>query len=52
MSRLRTWAQLLRLPNLFTVPGDALAGALLTLWRVPSLRAGRLDRPSSGPASG
>ncbi|MFF0833118.1 MULTISPECIES: SCO3242 family prenyltransferase [unclassified Streptomyces] len=27
MSRLRAWAELLRLPALFTVPGDALAGA-------------------------
>ena len=26
---LRTWARLLRLPNLFTVPGDAVAGFLL-----------------------
>jgi len=28
MSRLRTWLQLLRAPNLFTVPGDPLAGFL------------------------
>ncbi|MEV0181995.1 SCO3242 family prenyltransferase [Streptomyces sp. NPDC050625] len=27
MSRLRAWAELLRLPALFSVPGDALAGA-------------------------
>ncbi|MDT0543157.1 MULTISPECIES: SCO3242 family prenyltransferase [Streptomyces] len=27
MSRLRAWAELLRLPALFTVPGDGLAGA-------------------------
>ncbi|MEU9366382.1 SCO3242 family prenyltransferase [Streptomyces avermitilis] len=29
-SRLRAWAELLRLPALFTVPGDALAGAAAT----------------------
>jgi 4-hydroxybenzoate polyprenyltransferase len=27
--RVRPWLQLLRLPNLFTVPGDALAGAVI-----------------------
>ena len=30
-SRLAAWAQLLRLPNLFTVPGDPLAGFVLAL---------------------
>ncbi|EDY16778.1 UbiA prenyltransferase [Chthoniobacter flavus Ellin428] len=34
--RWRTWLQLLRAPNLFTVPGDPLAGFLLTT-------AGRVD---------
>lgn len=29
MAALRTWLQLLRAPNLFTVPGDALAGYLI-----------------------
>lgn len=29
MSRFRTWLQLVRAPNLFTVPGDPLAGYLL-----------------------
>jgi 4-hydroxybenzoate polyprenyltransferase len=29
---LRSWLQLIRLPNLFTVPGDALAGFLLAGW--------------------
>ena len=29
---LRTWLQLLRAPNLFTVPGDPLAGFLLANW--------------------
>jgi 4-hydroxybenzoate polyprenyltransferase len=29
---LRAWLQLIRLPNLFTVPGDALAGFLLAAW--------------------
>jgi 4-hydroxybenzoate polyprenyltransferase len=29
MSRLRTWFQLLRAPNLFTVPGDPLAGYIV-----------------------
>ncbi|MEI6712486.1 MAG: UbiA family prenyltransferase [Verrucomicrobiota bacterium] len=29
-SRLRTWLQLLRAPNLFTVPGDPIAGYLLS----------------------
>ena len=29
-SRLRTWLQLFRAPNLFTVPGDPLAGYLIT----------------------
>ena len=42
-SRLRAWMELLRAPNLFTVPGDPIAGFLLanagwlgvlTLWRV------------------
>ncbi|MEY9995750.1 hypothetical protein ABIE67_007782 [Streptomyces sp. V4I8] len=28
MSRSRAWAELLRLPALFTVPGDALSGAV------------------------
>lgn len=28
-SMLKTWSQLFRLPNLFTVPGDALAGGVL-----------------------
>ena len=28
-STLRTWLQLFRAPNLFTVPGDPLAGYLL-----------------------
>lgn len=31
-SRLRTWLQLLRAPNLFTVPGDPLAGYLLACY--------------------
>ncbi|WP_171109497.1 MULTISPECIES: SCO3242 family prenyltransferase [Streptomyces] len=30
MSRSRAWAELLRLPALFTVPGDALSGAVAT----------------------
>ncbi|MFD7390222.1 SCO3242 family prenyltransferase [Streptomyces sp. NPDC059852] len=30
MSRRRAWAELLRLPALFTVPGDALSGAVAT----------------------
>ncbi|MEA3189035.1 MAG: hypothetical protein QOD99_2865, partial [Chthoniobacter sp.] len=29
--RLRTWLQLFRAPNLFTVPGDPLAGYLLVV---------------------
>lgn len=30
--QLRTWLQLLRAPNLFTVPGDPFAGYLLACW--------------------
>ena len=32
MPKLRTWLQLLRAPNLFTVPGDPLAGYLLACY--------------------
>ncbi|MFP4052405.1 MAG: UbiA family prenyltransferase [Phycisphaerae bacterium] len=39
-SPMRAWAQLLRLPNLLTVPGDPVAGALLAGWAM------------LGPASG
>jgi len=34
-SRLTTWCRLLRLPNLFTVPGDPLAGYLLAAGATP-----------------
>jgi len=37
--RLTTWCRLLRLPNLFTVPGDPLAGFLLATGGVPAWRA-------------
>ena len=30
--RLHAWLQLVRLPNLFTVPGDPLVGYVLALW--------------------
>ena len=36
--RLKTWLQLVRAPNLFTVPGDPLAGYLLTSLGVLDLR--------------
>ncbi|HPD16050.1 MAG TPA: UbiA family prenyltransferase [Planctomycetota bacterium] len=46
-SRLTTWCRLLRLPNLFTVPGDPLAGFLLATggvldWRVAGAMAASL----------
>lgn len=37
MSRLRTWLQLFRAPNLFTVPGDPIAGFMLANYGVISL---------------
>lgn len=40
LARLKTWAQLVRLPNLFSVPGDPLAGLILaTAPGIPTLGA-------------
>lgn len=47
--RLLAWAQLLRLPNLFTVPGDPLAGfAIATLGRDADPRLALLAATSAG----
>ncbi len=37
VSRVRTWLQLFRAPNLFTVPGDSLAGFVLSNYGVPTV---------------
>lgn len=37
-SRVRAWLELVRLPNLFTVPGDPLAGFILASALAPDLR--------------
>ena len=48
-SALRTWLQLFRAPNLFTVPGDPLAGYVLTA--LPGLAAGSTIQPGDSLAS-
>ncbi len=48
-STFRTWLQLFRAPNLFTVPGDPLAGYILTA--LPGLAAGATIQPGDSLGS-